>query len=136
MELLLVFSIGADRLCEAECEEPEHVSFTSRTCRRKNRSNRETWSDRLEHPISLTPMSDLQQIRSQIRRCATHVVLRNLFRGAKSNHFAAFISSSRTDVDDPVARGNDIHVVLHHKYGVALATSLQLCQEPANIRRM
>jgi hypothetical protein len=55
----------------------------------------------------------------QIRRGTAHFVPGNLFGRAGCNHFTSLISGTWSDVDDPVARGNDIHVVLYHEYRVA-----------------
>src|SRR6478735_8295481 len=55
----------------------------------------------------------------QVRRGSAFWVLRYLGRRSARHQTAPLISSARTDIDDPIASGNDAHVVLHHDHGIA-----------------
>src|ERR1700761_3031125 len=77
------------------------------------------------------------KMRREIGRRAALFTHRDLFGRPECNDFAPLVSSTRPNVDDPVACGNDIHIVFNHQYSIAaLHESLQLCKQPGNVRRM
>ena len=59
------------------------------------------------------------------------------FRNAFRNDPPALIPSSRPHIDDPIAAGNQLHVMLDDDHGIArIHQLLQLALKPLHVRRM
>ena len=54
-----------------------------------------------------------------MRSRAARVRDRDLRRSSRSGDATALIPGARSDVDDPIVRPGNVHVVLHHDDGVA-----------------
>jgi hypothetical protein len=61
----------------------------------------------------------MRKIGGQEGRCPAGVCSRNLLGSSLSHNQSALLAGSGTDVDDPIAAGDNVHIVLNHHHGVA-----------------
>jgi hypothetical protein len=73
----------------------------------------------------------------QVRRGAAVAIAGYFGRRSGNDDFASFVAGSGTDVDDPIAMGNDLHIVLNDDHCVAgIDQPVQLRQQLLNVGRM
>jgi hypothetical protein len=76
----------------------------------------------------------MRKIGGQEGSCLASLYSRNLLGSSLSHNQSPLFAGAGSDVDDPIAAGDNVHIVLNHHHGIAgLHQFLQLNYEPRNI---